>query len=128
MPEQQAGIRRTLIILGVIVTFFTIAGVALLPRTATPSLAPQTVRVEYRVAGDAPVTVEFLNDLGFGEERALTPPWVYGFRARPIRELQLVVQRSGGAGSIGCTIAINGVPVQEVTTDESAARCTFVLQ
>ncbi|HMO56838.1 MAG TPA: hypothetical protein PKA05_05355 [Roseiflexaceae bacterium] len=126
--QQRRNIRLTLLVLGVIVTLFTIAGMALLPRTNTPQLAPSTSRIEYRVDGDAEVTVSFLNDLGFTEERTLAPPWVYGFRARPGRELTLTVVPTSAQGVASCEILINGQLVQQAAgSTTTPAACLFII-
>jgi hypothetical protein len=92
----------------------------------SPSAAPRSARIEYRVTGSAPqVAIDYLNDIGIQEQREVPPPWTFGFRARAGRELTLHVRRVGESGAVGCAIALNGEVLREVPAAEgrSEASC-----
>jgi hypothetical protein len=122
---QRRNIWLTLIAVAGIATALT-AFFATLGPPQSPTAAPRSARVEYRVTGSAPqVAIDYLNDIGIQEQRQLPPPWIFGFRARTGRELTLHVRRVGESGAVGCAIALNGQVLQEIPAAEgrSEASC-----
>ncbi len=114
----------TLAVLLVLVTGFTVFGVARMPTARNPDAAPRTARVEYRVTGDTTaVAAKFLNDTGYLEDRDVVPGWSFGFRANAGRELRLTVARRGAAGGVGCQITVAGKIIAEMPATGDNATC-----
>jgi hypothetical protein len=121
---QRRNIWLTLLAVGGLALAIT-AFFATLGPPQSPTAAPRSARVEYRVTGTAPqVAISYLNDIGLQEQREVPPPWTFGFRARAGRELTLNVRRVGESGAVGCAIALNGEVLQEVPADEGRAEVT----
>jgi hypothetical protein len=125
---QRRNIWITVLVVGGLAGALT-AFFATLGPPQSPSQAPRSARIEYRVTGTAPrVAITYLNDIGMQEQRDLAPPWTFGFRARAGRELSLSVQRVGDAGAVGCAIAINGeLLLDQPAADQAEARCQAVV-
>ena len=82
---------------------------------------PPSHRIEYQVTGSSDsVTITYLNDMAYIEERQGTPPWRFGFRAIQGRNLRVEIQNEAPSGTIGCAITASGEVIHSVTETNDA--------
>lgn len=125
--QNRRGMMITTWLIGLLIVVTGVGGGLMFALTDSPVGPTSMPRVEYRLLGDAEqVEVDFLNDSGMRETRQATARnATFRFRGLPDQPLSFVVKRTGGSGSVGCQIKVDGRDLVVVPADagQSEARC-----